>query len=154
MLWGWLGYQGRSHLEDTAEAGRREKQGSVETPFPHLSLLLCLHRARTFDTQHCDRHLTETKGRRPVSQTSALCPDLMKQRQRLLFSDKNKSLCQTHWPGRLLPALKVVPGAWWLMGPRSPPISARPGRTPRSSRSVSRSQVWASLEHFQTWEKA
>lgn len=53
MLWGLFCYHERSQLDNTAEAGRREKQGLVETPYPTCSFLLCWHTAQIADTWHC-----------------------------------------------------------------------------------------------------
>lgn len=70
-------------------------------------------------------HGAEMKARKSLSEMSARCPNPMTQCQKLPFRDQKKSLCQTHWPGFPLPAVKAPPppppAARWLTGPRQVP---------------------------------
>lgn len=101
-----------------------QEQGGVR---PGAVGLFCYDEKSPPDgTAHAGSTRRRNEGKEKcLSETSARCPNPMTQCQKLPFRDQKKSLCQTHWPGFPLPAVKAppppLPAARWLTGPRQVP---------------------------------
>lgn len=101
-----------------------QEQGGVR---PGAVGLFCYDEKSPPDgTAHAGSTRRRNEGKEKcLSETLARCPNPMTQCQKLPFRDQKKSLCQTHWPGFLLPTVKAPPSpppaARWLTGPRQVP---------------------------------
>lgn len=85
-----------------------QEQGGVR---PGAVGLFCYDEKSPPDgTAHAGSTRRRNEGKEKcLSETSARCPNPMTQCQKLPFRDQKKSLCQTHWPGFLLPTVKAPP---------------------------------------------